>query len=185
MANISNAHGLMTIYANSIEEINKLTSILKATGRWFYNIYTDNEINISDIYNIKDSCNNFKEYLSDTDLTNCFCLDIEIDGNGRWFFINNLDNLGEWLSREKPDEEFDYHQIEKIEFALGFNVTDYEPGCQYLATDEYLLYHKKDTSLNDNLKPLIKNENIYEPTKENLMKILELDEATANDYLNE
>ena len=174
MANISKAKGTMTFYANSVDELKKLTTIFMATNRWEYGIYANDNVDFSTIYDTRGKDGIFKETLSKTDLVASYALDVVICGCGCWTFANSIRSLGEGLSTEEPSEKFDYRQIEKIEFALGFDVIDYEPACEYLARDKILLYHKKNTSLTDNLIPLIDNENVYEITIENLVKLLEI-----------
>lgn len=169
MANISDAFGTIDFSAKSIDDIKLLLSLFGLLEGYQY----DTTLQIED---------DIEEYTSEKD--GIYTYTCYFNGFGRWAYECNIEYCFEWLKddceREKRLE--DYERLKDIYFALRYDFTDVECGCQVFYHAVIDVKHETGESLED-LKPITVSEENYDFTIQNLLEYGGYDYEYALDYL--
>lgn len=185
MANVSDADGKMFFFTRTKSELKTLTEILDVTSKWYYNIYAWSDISepteISEISLFHNELMNSRGEIFQVEA------EVSIGGNGRWDFYSNMEHLGEWLDSDRERGGLPpmlKEKLEKMTFAIGFDVNDIESSCDYLAAGKVLLYHKAGTPVSE-MPIIFENYRGYDFTRENIKKIRDLDDETFDEAYGE
>lgn len=183
MANISDAEGKMFFFAGTKDELKTLTKILDVTSDWDYNIYAWSDI--SEPTEISETSLFHNELMSSRGKNFQVEAEVSIGGNGRWDFYSNMEHLGEWLDRERGGlPPMLKEKLEKMTFAIGFDVNDIESSCDYLAAGKVLLYHEAGTPVSE-MPIIFEDYKGYDFTRENIKKFRDLDNETFDEAYGE
>lgn len=117
MANISEAYGYMTIKAATLDEIE---TILELHDRGQEGVCYDIMITLSDLDEPIDRAVFNEE-------TSQYELELDFTGNGRWNFINNVEQFIPTILKMDDEDE-----LSNVSFQAEFNFKDAEPGCNFI-----------------------------------------------------
>ena len=133
MANLSDAHGHLTVTADSKEAINELKKVCK----WHdfgYDFSTEYLENIDELNVVEEK--------------NYYVFNVTFYGCGRWVYQENIRNFLKW-AYDDDNNEIDFDLLKRSTFTLKFSFIDYEPGMENLYEAEDSLFHIAGTEIKE------------------------------------